>query len=307
LPSQIGRADALKKAGTDGAGLQDWGQLDGVPNQSLTGIVGLGQIGSDVYAATNFDVYRRPANGSTGWVTITTGQVRPITPLCMSVIGGKLYVGSGHGLWRFDDPAWVSVSDLKALVLQIAQSSFNFGANTTVSAHAITLISLRYRELFSIPGTAGPDPIWSTHNLNNATNHQQITSLITAVAAVGGDIYIGTLDEGIWTAQATGHNLPNKRTTFSEWTQVAALPADVAVTCVSCDGNELLAGTTAGLRRYVLNGGNWTLQPDAPNSPAVVAVTSILRDSGEVFVGADGHVWKRELDQSWNSNPFPLL
>jgi len=254
-------------AGTD-AGVYRWDAGPAVWNlrgafPTGEGVTGLAHDidSGKTFAATERAVYAWDV-ATSAWTLHGTwkDKLNQETPLCLAAVGGMVYAGTARGLYALaataapgDDWApWAGDSGLAYLVRQVAAArEAGAGGVDEDIVYVATLREARKRRL--AVNELDPGGVqWG--DAANASFQAQMGAT-TAAVIVGGQVYLGTLQQGIW-RQTTQANT-------ATWTHIAQ-PGDIGGTtvlalavCQAAAGLEVLAGTTAGLFRGREAGGVW--------------------------------------------------
>ena len=277
----VGTDAGLKYTRDGGQNWSDWVQPQGEVGSASRGVVALTSEGSTVYAVTEMGVYEWDSSQpNSAWSPLGQFPVTE-TPLSMLVVNGNLYVGSGHGIWRYDRPNhnWTSWNPGAQPFAGIALSLANMSLPAGGQQHLICLVAAITDTLFSEQTAV---PAWG--NLGSIqTGPSGQTAWFIAVAVVENTVYAGTLSQGVF-SQVMDYT-PDWGPTRTHWNPVpAGALADAAVLCLAADGDhKLFAGTTSGLFEIdPTSGAGWS---GIAGLPADAIVTSVLPAGDRLLVG----------------------
>ena len=269
-------ADAgLMRSTDDGQNWEDWGDLPG--RQTLTDVVDLAVEDKTFYAATETGVYWRASDGDE-WSPVGEWPVDQ-TPFSLIAAQGKLYAGTGRGVWRFDasddGEGWAIFNNPDHTAFEGLALDLAFASVPSLDADVL------YTASFSAVHYRDVDPRgWLNKIVDDAA--------VVAAAAQGDSAYLGTLAHGIWRLRIGNNN---------ELTKVASL-ADLkngAVLTLAFRDNEVVAGTTAGLYVGTPDTGNpwsWKLLDGIPLK-AKAKVTVVLPVGNDVLASTATHgLWR---------------
>lgn len=272
---------------------QDWG---------LAGVVALADDGPIVYAATETGVYQRNVSSNV-WSEVGRWPETE-TPLCMVVAGGIIYVGTSHGVWRYDQaqnqwrPWNPAVSPFEGIALKMTMANIKGTDDNQHQVCFVANVTSMGNMAVVTPGAANPDA-WP--NLGMIAPGARMTAIAVHRDAGQRDtLYAGTLSHGIWRRQDVTYDV-GFGLSGPAWQKTSGNTLDgKAVLCLAVDnsGNRLLAGTTGGLWEQNLGGGSWSRIAGVP-ADAMVTVT--LPAGNVLLVGTanqgvhvqDGGVWKQ--------------
>ncbi|MFQ5612442.1 MAG: hypothetical protein ACE5H9_09945 [Anaerolineae bacterium] len=305
-PSFAGTDAGLKISDATG---QNWGGwVDLGQGSGAKGVVALAadDPNNAIYAVTEDAVYRRDLGqgGNLGdpttWDLVGSWPAGQ-TPLCLMVVGGAPYVGSGHGVWEFpaggdwqqwgDDPG---ATDLNGLAWQMADMQPLGGAAQNRYAQMIAgVMSRRYGNpayVWQNPGQPGQRPVIALAARNN-----------TMYAGTMKGEEDGTIKGGIW--RQVRHLDDSGAVVLDPWTEFVG-PGSIgnaSVLCLAVDGAQLLAGTSSGLYQIDANGGATLLS--GGGFPANAVVTALLPAGSFLLIGtASDGLWRKE-GLSWAQIP----
>ncbi len=253
------------------------------------------------FAATERGVYAWDAAAATWtphgtWKTNLNQEI----PLCLATVAGMVYAGTATGLYALaataaggDWTRWEGDQRLRYLVrdVAVAQEVGPGGVNETV-VYVATLREARKRRLAE--NELDPEGVQWGDAASLGLQAQMAAT--TAVTIMGGAVYLGTLEAGIWRQE----NLANN----TAWQRIAD-PADFGNAAVltlrvrqTATGPEVLAGTSAGLYHGRLATGTWSWSAIAfDNDPTVhETITAVLYLSDTVWLigTANRGLWRVE-------------
>lgn len=290
---------------------EDWDDLHGQSEQRLTDVVALAVDGGIFYAATEMGICRRASSDSDGgWAQVGTWPADQ-TPYCMAIAGGKIYVGTGHGVWFYEttDQAaeWAifECPDSKVGVkCSECSESSTCGCNFLVLDRALGAVSslnadvlyicrydaIGYRDAQPL-NLKCADWLWQTieETIEDVSGEQ--VAVIAMTAQEHDTVYVGTLAHGIWEGVW-------EQSTLTELTRLDSQEelGQRAILALALQVGKVIAGTTAGLYVGAADGGNvwtWKLRPGGgfPEKAAVIRVLPI-GDSIILVSTATNGLWR---------------
>lgn len=192
-------------------------------------------------------------------------------PMCMLVVAGIPYVGSGRGVWQYDN-GWKPWGverhrQLDGLALQMADA-------------LVGVVRIRYAAMLAgVMARKDTDPPLTWENPGQISNASGNPAIVTAIAEGSNIVYAGTLKDGIW------HQTASNSIGTSPWTLLVS-PSNIGDSAVLClvvdyrprprpdvDVNQLWIGTTSGLYKIDLNSRSLS---QLAGLPANAMVTRIL-------------------------------
>jgi uncharacterized protein (TIGR03437 family) len=301
---------------------QSWNVIDSPA--VLSNIQALYSIGSNLFAASDSEVFRSSNNGQS-WIAASNGLPgERIYPLYAA--GSSLFAGTnGGGVFRTTDngQSWTAVNNGlagRALIISAFQAignslfagtfsgiyrSSDNGQNWTAvnngipNPASVSALHAIGNNLFAIVGndvyrSSDSGQNWVAVNNGLPTPRFSLSRLYS----LGNNLFVGSFGGGIYRSSDNGQNWVVVNNGLSgEALQIAALYAL---------GNTLYAGTAAGVYRSANNGANWNavnngLPPDAPYISTLHAI------GGNLFAGGQGVFRMADGGQNWvvASNGLP--
>ena len=294
-------ADAgLMRSTDDGLHWDDWDDLEN--GEKLKDVVALTVEGATFYAATENGIYRCASDGQ-AWSPVGEWPVDQ-APYSMVAAGHRLYAGTGHGVWRYDlagsNEKWV-VSECTSSLNGVACTDctspscpFDFLGLDLASA-PVTAVNFLYSACFdAVRYRAATGQDWQTKSVGNPGD----LAAVTAVAAQGNLVCLGTLTHGIYRMKM---QMPVDLTPIA---QKGDLGGGMVLTLALLGNSRAIAGTTAGLYVGDRQGGSgdwdWNLCPGLPDR---AAVTVVLPVGDDILVSTATHGPRRWDGNGWNEVP----
>jgi hypothetical protein len=277
---------------------KDWDHLPGQSGHRLTDVVALAVAGETFYAATEGGIYRRASSDTNGgWTPVGTWPADQ-TPYCMAIAGGKIYVGTGHGVWFCEiaggaeewavfecpdsnpDHSCSECSESSACGCNFLVLDQALGPVSSLDADHLYIcryVDIGYREAQKLDLTCAD---WSRQPIKDGSGEQ--AAVVSMTAQKPDAFYVGTLIHGIWKVfweqdELTGLTRLDPQ---QELGQRAMLALDL-------QGGRIIAGTTAGLYVGVADGNNgWTWKRRGRGFPEEGAVIRILPIGGDVILAS---------------------
>ena len=219
------------------------------------GIGELAFVGTSVFAASGFGVYR--SLDDSVW-----SQVASFSASAFAVNGTNLFAGTGAGMYLSTNngTSWTSVdhglgSDVRAIIFL----GTHLFAGTSTGVYRST---------------------------NNGTDWVQVSPGLTYVSSFtvrGTNLFAGT-EGGIFVSSDDGTSWNPVSTGLTDGARVIALAAN---------GTDVVAGTSNGVFLSTNDGANWCSMSTGMPSQGVVSLASGLVDAGDprLFAGADNGIF----------------
>ena len=288
----VGTDSGVRQSLDDGNTWQDRGQLAG--GAKLSDIVALAASGSTIYAATEDGIYKRNTADPV-WSPLGEWPVDqlPVSLAVSDAASDKVYVGTSNGVWHYvsADNVWQSWNSqnlkFEGIALRLAVSDMLSGQTQA----RIWLVASLTQRLAWAEETA--EPRW-----RNLGRIQSDATKITAVAARGNGIYVGTLAHGVWhRAVAPSGNPGDVSLSGGQWVKISGDNlGSRAVLCLATDATRLYVGTTSGLFTMDLGTRQWAQEDGQLQDKTVI---SLLATPQHLLVGTAAHaVWRGMAGQA---------
>jgi len=273
---------------------EDWDDVPGQGEQRLTDVVALAVDGGIFYAATEVGIYRRASSDTNGgWAQVGTWPADQ-TPYCMAIAGGKIYVGTGHGVWFCeiaggaaewavfecpDSQAGVKCSECSGSstcacnFLALDQALGAVPSLNTDVLYTCRYDAIGYREAQPLNLTCAD---WLRQTIKDGSGEQ--AAVVSTTAQEPDTFYVGTLAHGIWEGVWEQNTLAGLTRLDSQKEL-----GQRAILALALQDGRIIAGTTAGLYVGAADGGNvwtWKRRPGGgfPEKATVIRVLPIGDD-----------------------------
>lgn len=230
----VGADAGLMYSPDDGVNWQDWDQLNNaLPLRNVVALT-VDANSETFYAATEAGIWQR-ADSDMFWQQV--GQWPPDqTPYTLGIFESNIYVGTGNGVWfsPIIAPIWQPLrkgdptSDFVGASRDLTFATWNNGAAkwlivaTLGQARMCNITTPAMREWLSIPNKSG--------------------SPICSVAARENDLYLGTMNDGLWRFSLANLFGPPQR-------EASSTAVNGAILTIMNRPTELVAGSSMGLFR----------------------------------------------------------
>jgi hypothetical protein len=274
-----------------------WVQTNGA---SETVVTCFAVAGTNLYAGTTSGVFLSTNNGAT-WSAVNTGLKNTVISALASS-GTNIFAGTTGGVFLSTDNG-------------LSWSAVDSGlTNTSIRALAVSGENLFAGTPGGVFSSATNGSSWSVTKETNSVNALAVSGTLI-IAALNGSI-ASTSDCGaIWGPMDTGMSqhvgvftvsgndlfagtpagVYRTKIDAANWTSVGTGLSNTSVVAVAVSGTNLFAGSYTGVYIYTGNSTSWT---SANTQLPKIAVTSLIVYGKNLFAGTNGGgIWKRAVSE----------